>query len=83
LLVANRENQEVVVIDPGTRKPVARLQFADGGQAVHRILIEGDRIYLADQSAVYEIDGRALVRELTARDPEIAPLRIALKVRND
>jgi DNA-binding beta-propeller fold protein YncE len=67
LFVANRENQEVVVIDPGTRRPAARLRFADGTHHFRHVLSEGDRAYLADQDAVYELDAVPLARRLAAR----------------
>lgn len=82
LFVANRENQEVVVVDPATRKPAARLRFADGRHDFHRVLTEGDRVYLADQEAVYELDGWALARRLAARAAKSGhpPLGLVLKV---
>jgi DNA-binding beta-propeller fold protein YncE len=85
LFVANRGNQEVVVIDPATSKPAARLQFAGGRHDFHRVLTEGDRVYLADQEAVYELDGWALARRLAARAEKTGhpPLELVLKVRRE
>jgi DNA-binding beta-propeller fold protein YncE len=82
LYVANRENQEVVVVDPGTRKPLARLQFPDGKHEFHRVLTEGDRVYLADQEAAYELDGWTLSRRLSRpAEKERPPVELVLKVR--
>jgi DNA-binding beta-propeller fold protein YncE len=83
LFVANRENQEVVVIDPATRKAVAQLRFADGKHNFHSILAERGRILLADQEAVYELDAEALARLLTAHveKPNPSLLELQLKVR--
>lgn len=64
LYVANRENQEAVVVEPGAREPLARLRFAGGKHEIHRAVADGDRIYLADQEAVYELDGWSLARRL-------------------
>lgn len=85
LYVANRENQEVVVVDPGTRKPIARLRFADGKHAFHRIHTEKDRVYLADQGAVYELDGWAFARRLNAHAEkgDKSPPEFILRVRSD
>jgi outer membrane protein assembly factor BamB len=85
LYVGNRENEEVVIVDPKTREPVARLRFADPGHAFHKILTEGDRVYLVDQSAVYELDGWALTRRLNAwaETPGRAPLRLTLTIRKE
>jgi len=41
LFAANRGNEEVVVIDPVARKPVARPRFADGRRDFHRVVTEG------------------------------------------
>jgi hypothetical protein len=83
LFVANRENQEVVVIDPATRKAVAQLRFADGKHNFYRVLAARDRILLADQEAVYQLDGEALTQRLTAHAEKHAPapLELQLKVR--
>ncbi len=81
LFVANRENEEIVAIDPATRKPAARLHFAEEGHLFQRLLIEGDRVYLADREGVYELDGWALARRLAARVPKA--LELTLKVRDE
>lgn len=78
LFVANRENQEVVVIDPTTRKAAAILRFPQDGHEFRQVAVAGDRVYLADQSSVYELDGWALARRLAVR-PE-AEARTALEL---
>jgi DNA-binding beta-propeller fold protein YncE len=83
LFVANRENEEVLVIDPASRSLAARLRFAGGRHAFHRVLVEGDRVYLADQDAVYELDGAGLTRRLSAWAAGQAPLEVVLAVRRE
>ena len=85
LFVANRGNQEVVVIDPVAREPVAWLRFAGGKHDFHRVLTQGDRVYLADQEAVYELNGWALARRLASHGEKDGhpPLEFVLKVRHE
>ena len=86
LFIANRENEEVVIVDPKPLWIIARLRFINTkGHAFRHILVEGDRIYLSDTSAVYELDGWSLARRLAAHEekPSSTPLELALTLQKE
>lgn len=64
LLAVNRNNNELVVVDRGTLKVVARLTFAEGKHQLQAMTVHNKRIYLGDNAAqaVHELNGRALSR---------------------
>lgn len=80
LMVANRENQEVVIVNPATRRSVARLRFPEEGHAFRHVATEGDRLYLADEASVYELDAWGLARRLAIRPQKESepPLELSL-----
>jgi sugar lactone lactonase YvrE len=85
LLVANRNNRELVVLDGSSYRALARLSFADEGRGVGAVVVGGDRIYLGDQGsqAVYELSGRELRRALRgagAAGGGGKPLEVVLRV---
>jgi DNA-binding beta-propeller fold protein YncE len=84
LLVANRNNGELVVLDDSSSRPLARLSFADEGRGVGTVVVGGDRIYLGDEGsrAVYELSGHKLRRALRGAAPGAGsdtPLEVDLR----
>src|SRR5262249_28354330 len=62
LLVANRTNREVAVVDCDANRFLGRLVFAAEDYFPQDLLVVGETIYLTvnDQRCLYTIDGRAL-----------------------
>jgi DNA-binding beta-propeller fold protein YncE len=82
LLVAVRHNREVAAVDLASHRVVARIAQ---GPAVdyQRVVVAGDRIYLAGaSSAVTVVKGKDLSRLLSAVDvTKTGPVRVALNTR--
>ncbi|WP_157369762.1 YncE family protein [Zavarzinella formosa] len=69
LFVANRENDEAIVVDTRSDKPGDRLRYEGGGDGFTGFAVEADRIYLAGGrgQSVRELDGWSLARRLASR----------------
>jgi hypothetical protein len=68
LLAVNRNNNELVVVDRGSAKLVARVSFAGDGHELLAMTVRDDAIYLGDNAAeaVHELNGRDLERLIEA-----------------
>jgi len=80
LLSVNRNNGEMAVVGPCSRRVLVRLTVADSGSRLTGVLVHGKRIYLTDETArrIYVLSGRKLAKLLADADgetPLVATLR--------